>query len=182
MGCSSSLFNRNEVSAFKSNSNFTVVSFPEETKNILTESWKLVEPVKTAAGKKMFQRLFETHPEVLNMFPTFKGLTQQEIMSSRSLYLHVKIVMRALENAVLSLNDWEKFTQYLMNLGERHRPWSLKMEHFDLLKEAFLWTLQDMLQATCTAEVRKAWSEMVDFMATTMMYGLKSRNHVISSR
>lgn len=40
--------------------------------------------------------------------------------------------MSALENAVLALNDAEVFTEYLMNLGERHLPWTLKMEHFDV--------------------------------------------------
>ena len=53
-------------------------------------------------------------------------------MISRSFHLHVKIVMRSLENAVSSLNEAEKFTQYLMNLGERHERWSIKMEHFDV--------------------------------------------------
>lgn len=59
MGCSSSLYRRNNKTfsaSFNLNSRSTVLSFSEETKNILKESWKLVEPVKTAAGKKMFQR------------------------------------------------------------------------------------------------------------------------------
>ena len=72
----------------------------------------------------------EAHPEVLNMFPAFNGLTQQEIMSSRPLHLHITMFMRALENFVLSLNDKEKITEYLLNLGGRHR--SLKMDHFDV--------------------------------------------------
>ena len=42
--------------------------------------------------------------------------------------------MSALENAVVSLNDAEKLTHYLINLGERHRPWSVKKEHFDVCK------------------------------------------------
>ena len=78
--------------------------------------------------------MFGTHPEVLYLFPTFKGLTQREILCSRALHLHVKKVMSALENAVVSLNDAEKLTHYLINLGERHRPWSVKKEHFDVCK------------------------------------------------
>ena len=77
-------------------------------------------------------RLFETNPEIREIFPTFKRLKPEEIMNSRSLHLHAKRVMGALENAVLALNDAEVFTEYLMNLGERHLPWSVKMEHFDV--------------------------------------------------
>ena len=83
--------------------------------------------------------MFETHPEVLYLFPMFNGLTQREILCSRALHLHVKKVMCALENAVVSLNDVEKLTQYLINLGERHRPWSVKMEHFDVCKYYDYW-------------------------------------------
>ncbi|KAJ7380383.1 hypothetical protein OS493_008836 [Desmophyllum pertusum] len=176
MGCSSLLYRRNNKTfsaSFNLNSRSTVLSFSEETKNILKESWKLVEPVKTAAGKKMFQRLFETYPKVPNMFPTFKGMAQEEIISSRSLYLHAKRFMCALENALLSLNDAEVFLEYLMNLGERHRQWPVELEHFDSLKEALLWTLQDVLQSKYTGEVSEAWSELVDFIAATMMYGIK---------
>ena len=78
--------------------------------------------------------MFGTHPEVLYIFPIFKGLTRGEILCSRALHLHVKKVMCALENVVISLNDGEKLIQYLINLGERHRPWSVKMEHFDVSK------------------------------------------------
>lgn len=185
MGSSSSLYYRNEKTfpeSFSLNLKFNINSLSEETKTNLRESWKLVEPLKTVAGKKMFERMFETHPEVLYLFPMFKGLTQREILCSRALHLHVKKVMCALENAVVSLNDAEKLTHYLINLGERHRPWSLKMEHFDLLKESFLWTLQDMLQSKCTPEVSGAWSEIVDLIAMAMMQGLKSRYHVINNR
>lgn len=77
-------------------------------------------------------RLFESNPEIREIFPTFKGLMQEEIINSRSLHLHAKRVMGALENAVLALNDAEVFSEYLMNLGERHLPWPVKMEHFDV--------------------------------------------------
>ena len=68
------------------------------------------------------------------MFPTFRSMLLQEIISSRSLHLHAKRVMGALENAVLALNDAEVFTEYLMNLGDRHLPWTLEMKHFDVCK------------------------------------------------
>ena len=37
-----------------------------------------------------------------------------------------------LENAVFSLNDEEVFIEYLMNLGERHKAWPVRLEHFDV--------------------------------------------------
>ena len=40
--------------------------------------------------------------------------------------------MTVLENAVFSLNDAEVFIEYLMNLGERHKAWPVRLEHFDV--------------------------------------------------
>ena len=46
--------------------------------------------------------------------------------------LHVRRVMTALENAVFSLNDAEVFVEYSMNLGERHKACTVRLEHFDV--------------------------------------------------
>ena len=77
-------------------------------------------------------RLFESNPRIQEIFPAFKSLKLEDVINSRSLYLHVKRVMNAMENAVLSLNDAEVSIEYLMNLGERHQPWSVRLEHFDV--------------------------------------------------
>jgi len=59
MGCSSSLNHRIEV-VFSAppTSNLRIRDIPlsDKRKNILRESWKLIEPVKTDAGKKIFVR------------------------------------------------------------------------------------------------------------------------------
>lgn len=61
MGCSASLHHRGGIlnlSALPAALGFKTVSISlsRKTKNILRESWKLVEPVKTEAGKALFVR------------------------------------------------------------------------------------------------------------------------------
>ena len=56
----------------------------------------------------------------------------EAVINSRSLYLHVRRVMTALENAVFSLNDAEIFIEYLINLGERHKAWAVRLKHFNV--------------------------------------------------
>ena len=69
---------------------------------------------------------------VSEIFPAFKSLKLKASINSPSLCLHVKRVMTALENAVFSLNDAKVFIEYLMNLGERHKAWPERLEHFDV--------------------------------------------------
>lgn len=40
--------------------------------------------------------------------------------------------------------------------------------------EALLWTLQDMLQSKCTSQVLEAWTELFKFITKTMLGGIRS--------
>ena len=51
-------------------------------------------------------------------------------MNSRSLYLHAKRVMAAVENAINSLDDGEVLCESLTSLGQRHQAWSVTEDHF----------------------------------------------------
>ena len=64
-------------------------------------------------------RFFMFNPRIQDIFPAFKSLKLEAVINSRSLYLHVRRVITALEN-VFSENDAEVFIEYLMNFGERH--------------------------------------------------------------
>ena len=82
-------------------------------------------------------RLFETHPNIQVTFPSFKGVSLDELMNSRSLYLHAKRVMAAVESTISALDDAELLVESLTNLGQRHRPWSIREEHFKVIWERF---------------------------------------------
>ena len=78
----------------------------------------------------MFFRLFKTHPNIQDAFPSFKGVSLDELMNSRSLYLHANRVMAVVENAISALDDADEVIDSLTNLGKKHQPWSLTQEHF----------------------------------------------------
>ena len=54
---------------------------------------------------------FESNPRIQDIFPTFTSLKLEAVINSRSLYLHVRRVINALENAVFSSNDAEVFIE-----------------------------------------------------------------------
>ena len=52
-------------------------------------------------------------------------------MNSRSLYLHAKRVMAAVENTINALDDGEVlWMESLTSLGRRHQVWFVREEHF----------------------------------------------------
>ena len=84
-------------------------------------------------------RLFETHPNIQDTFPTFKGVSLDELMNSRSLYLHAKRVMAAVESTISALDDAEVLVESLTNLGRRHKPWFVREEHFKVICHITIW-------------------------------------------
>ncbi|CAH3152671.1 unnamed protein product [Pocillopora meandrina] len=180
MGCFVSRNNRIEivvsVAAATSTSRIRDIPLSHEQKCILREFWQLIEPIKSVIGKKVFGRLFESNPRIQDIFPAFKSLKLEAVINSRSLYLHVRRVMTALENAIFSLNDAEVFIEYLMNLGERHKAWPVRLEHFDMIEEALIWTLKDSFPTKCTDYVAETWRELFRFISATMMRGLRRAN------
>ncbi|XP_001641645.2 neuroglobin-1 [Nematostella vectensis] len=153
----------------------TLTSVPLSTrrKKLVRESWELIEPVKITIGKRIFTRLFDVNPNMQDTFPNFKGKELKDILNSRSLYLHAKRVMVAVENAVTVLDDAETFESYLINLGGRHLPWGVTKDHFGVVGEAFIWALQDVLGEGCTSDVAEAWIDLYGYIVQAMLEGLQ---------
>ena len=65
-------------------------------------------------------------------------------MNSRSLYLHAKRVMAAVENTINALDDGEVLLESLTSLGRRHQVWFVREEHFKV------WKLHYLSPRTCS--------------------------------
>ncbi len=74
-------------------------------------------------------RLLQLSPNLQDTFPSFKGVALDELMNSRSLFLHAARLMAVVEDAVSSLDDAQRFIDDLTKLGERHLAMSINEKH-----------------------------------------------------
>ena len=77
-------------------------------------------------------RFFDLNPDYQRLFPEFKDVDPSELENTSALYGHAKRVMRAVENAVSSLDDAFSFAGYLEELGRRHKARALKPSYLDV--------------------------------------------------
>lgn len=77
-------------------------------------------------------RFFEMNPDYQKLFPEFKDVDPVELENTSALYGHAKRVMKAVENAVSSLDDAFSFAAYLEELGRRHIARALKPSYLDV--------------------------------------------------
>ena len=82
-------------------------------------------------------RFFEVNPEYQKLFPEFKSVALDDLEKTNALYGHAKRVMKAVENAVSSMEDAETFSAYLEELGRRHKTRALKPTYLDVSSSLF---------------------------------------------
>jgi len=146
------------------------VTISNTQKLIIKDTWCTIDENRTKVGKQTFLRVFEAKPELKNMFPGKVDIEQ--LKSARTLYGHNKILMKCLENAVISLDDNESFVSYLVELGRRHQVRPLKAEYLEVIHAALMFSLKELFQSQWTTDTSEAWSALFRFMCEAIKTGL----------
>ena len=122
------------------------------------ESFALVVPIKEAAADLFYNRLFEIAPRVRVLFPD--DLREQK-----------RKLMAMLATAVAGLHNLDKLVPAVKDLGARHVGYGAKAEHYAVVGEALLWTLESGLGEAFTPDVRQAWTKVYSTLAAVMQAG-----------
>ncbi len=117
---------------------------PDQIK-LVQQSFAKVAPISEQAAELFYGRLFEIAPSVRAMFPS--DMTEQR----RKLMATLAIVVNGLSNL-------EMILPAASSLATRHVAYGAKAEHYPVVGEALLWTLEKGLGADWTPSVAKAWT------------------------
>ena len=109
----------------------------------------------------LVERIFELAPETRPMFAD--DIAPQAART-----------IRAVATVVDQLDEPERVTALLTELGARHARYGLRAEHFPVVGGALLWTLEQGLGDAFSAEVRDAWGALWTAVAATMLAGLSA--------
>jgi hemoglobin-like flavoprotein len=140
--------------------------------NAILESWGKIQAIpnyKQIVADTLFRMLFELEPTLIPLFPSGRecGNSVDEIIASPLFQIHAEQVIMALDYIVMSLLDLE--CEYLIELGERHAAYGLQPEeHFPVLAQAVLLTLQVGLGDDFTDELKGHCVQMFNFLTESM--------------
>lgn len=127
----------------------------DQKKKLVQDTWAMVEPISETAAEIFYNKLFDLDPEVKPMFTSDIKEQGKKLMSTLSL-------------AVKGLDDMEKLVPAIQALGVKHVDYGVKAEHYDIVGEALLFTLDKGLGDAYTPEVAEAWTETYVTIATAM--------------
>lgn len=127
----------------------------EDQVRLVRESWAKVRPIAPTAAAMFYARLFEIAPAVR---PLFKRDTSEQ----------GRMLMGMIGTVVARLDDLGALVPAVRALGARHVAYGVRDEHYALVGEALLWTLDQGLGADFTDDVRDAWATAYGLLAETM--------------
>jgi hemoglobin-like flavoprotein len=122
---------------------------------LVQRSWNDVLPIAETAAQMFYERLFDLDPSLRPLFQS--DMTKQR---------HKLVDM--LSVVVSGLTRLEELLPTVRALGRRHAGYGVRNEHYATVGMALLWTLEQGLGDSFTAEVREAWIAAYGLLATTM--------------
>ena len=125
---------------------------------LLKESWTLVEEQQDKVARHFYARIFLSNPQLRDLFPV-----QMDVQRAR--------LLGAIVSAVQTVDDPERFDEYLRSLGRDHRKFHAEPEHYDALGTALIEALRAYAGEQWSVEYDQAWRDGYDRIARTMIQG-----------
>ena len=124
--------------------------------DLVTSTFAEVEPIAETAAELFYGRLFEIAPATKDLF------TGDMVEQGRSLMATIGVVVR-------SLHDLDAVLPTAAKLAVRHVGYGVRAEHYPIVGEALLWTLERGLGEAYTPEVADAWTTAYGTLSAAMI-------------
>ena len=125
---------------------------------IVQHSFKRIGPQATEASRIFYDELFRISPELRVLFPD-------------DLSAHKAKFVQMLAGVIRSLDQIAAISEELVDLGRRHMSYDVEDDHYAIVGDALLWTINRVLGAEFTPEARDAWASAYDMISRVMQEG-----------
>ena len=123
---------------------------------LVQASFAKVVPIADKAAVLFYDRLFEMAPQVKRLFPADMAEQRRKLMSTLAI-------------VVSGLSDPPSILPAASALATRHVAYGARAEHYPLVGQALLWTLEQGLGEDWTADVAEAWTAAFTMLSSFMI-------------
>lgn len=131
----------------------------------LRQSWNLVTAHGDQVPLYFYSTLFLAHPETRQMFPTNMAGQRDRLVT-------------ALGHIVSNVDQVDRLTGFLRDLGADHRKFAVCPEHYPAVGEALLATLQHFLADGWTEELARDWAGAYGLVSQVMIEAAQAAEQV----
>ncbi|WP_186398119.1 globin domain-containing protein [Stappia sp. P2PMeth1] len=112
--------------------------------HLVQMSFKQLQPKAAEVGLIVYERLFETHPDLRPMFGS-------------NIWHQSRKLMQVLAVVVTSLDRLTTILPTVEDLARRHETYGVRHEHYSIVGETLRWTLAQGLGWDFMPQVETAW-------------------------
>ena len=128
----------------------------EKQIQLVKESWAQVVPISETAGMLFYNRLFEVAPMVRSMFGDDLRPQARKLMSMLSMI-------------VSKLDRLDTLLDEIKMLAGRHDKYGARPEHYEVVGNCLLWTLNKGLGDKWNNETEEAWVRAYGILSSAMI-------------
>jgi NAD(P)H-flavin reductase/hemoglobin-like flavoprotein len=128
---------------------------------LLKESWILVEEHQDKVASYFYARMFLSRPDLRDLFPVHMDVQRARLLN-------------AIVTAVQTLEDPEKFDDYLRGLGRDHRKFHVEPEHYEVVGSSLIEAMRSYAGEQWSVEYDQAWADAYAVIASKMMAGAEA--------
>jgi len=125
--------------------------------DLVKSSWAIaatIDPV--TVGGLFYNRLFEIAPQLKHMFRN--PIPEQS-----------KKLLAMINYVIIKLDKLDDILDEVSKLAQRHVSYGVKPDHYRVVGEALLWTLEKGLRENWNSEVEEAWTVCYDILSSAMI-------------
>jgi nitric oxide dioxygenase len=123
---------------------------------LIQQSWEWVKPVAQQAGINFYEKLFIAAPHIRHLFK--EDITEQ----AKKLTATLGFVVAKIDRLQDIMTDIER-------LGERHHSYGARPEHYDVVGQCLIETLEEGLGDKWTEELQDAWRSAFNTLKAAMI-------------
>ncbi|XP_002733371.1 globin-like [Saccoglossus kowalevskii] len=139
----------------------------------IQKSWKAIQRNMEGVGMDIFIRLFKAHPEYQDLFPEFKGMSEEKLRNSINFETHVGIFMNVIDECIDSLEDADHVINLLTKKGRKHANYGVKPEFISDIEEPFLASVKQLLEDRYSEKIEEIYKLTIKFILEHFINGLK---------
>ena len=136
----------------------------EETRTIIKSTAPVLEDHGVTITTRFYQRLFEEHPELLNIFNhANQAQGRQQTALAKTVYA-----------AAIHIDDLAEIMPAVIQIGHKHVSLGVKAEHYPIVGTHLLLAMKEVLGDAATDEIIQAWSDAYGVIADAFISVEKS--------
>ncbi|XP_060583500.1 uncharacterized protein LOC132739729 [Ruditapes philippinarum] len=146
-------------------------------KTAIRNNWQLLKCNVANIGVITYVSMFESRPELLEIFSKFKGRDLMELKRAGLLRQHALRVMATIDKVITRLDEPTALITLLKEAGAHHKLYKVPQNYLKIILPHFLNAIKPHIEDHWCDDLENAWKTMFDIIIYYMKEGYKEPKH-----